>query len=614
MAFLPITEQEMLERGWQQPDFVLVTGDAYVDHPSFGHAVISRVLESRGYRVAILAQPDWKSPMDFKRFGKPRLGFLINSGNVDSMVNHYSVFKRKRQKDSYSPGGAAANRPDRAVIVYSSRAREAYRDVPIIIGGLEASLRRFSHYDYWDDKVRRSILLDAKADLLIYGMGEKAVIEIAEALDSGISVRDIGWIQGTVHRQMADPERDLISDYLQDQDTILLPEFERILASKADYAKSFKIQYRNNDAINGKRLVEPYGGSIFVVQNPPMQQLTQQELDDIYELPYENAYHPAYEDRGGVPALEEVKFSIISSRGCFGDCSFCALTFHQGRTVQGRSKASIVREAEALTYHKDFKGYIHDVGGPTANFRGAACHKQVKAGVCKDKDCLFPEPCNQLLVDHADYLNILREVRSLERVKKVFVRSGVRYDYTLLDSDESFLEELCKYHVSGTLKVAPEHVSDHVLHYMHKPSKKVFLDFSRRFQQINQKFGLNQFLIPYFISSHPGSTLKDAIELALFLKESGFVPDQVQDFYPTPGTLATCMYYTGLDPMTMKAVYVPRDIEEKQMQRALLHFNKPENKALVKKALQQAGREDLISVLLAVGGANPRNQERRGRR
>lgn len=604
MSFLPVTTEEMKERGWQQPDFVLVTGDAYVDHPSFGTAIIGRVLESRGYKVAILAQPDWRNPDDFRRFGKPRLGYLINAGNVDSMVNHYSVFKHRRKADSYSPGGKAGKRPDRAVIVYSGRAREAYKDVPVIIGGIEASLRRFAHYDYWDDKVRRSILLDAKADLLIYGMGERAVVEIAEALDSGIDIKDIGWIRGTVCRTVNARFKDGIAgeqyekEMFGDPDTVMLPSFREITAAKSDYCKSFLLQYRNNDYISGKRLVEKYDDTVYVVQNPPQEPLSTEELDDIYELPYEGTYHPIYEKDRGVPAIEEVKFSIIANRGCFGGCAFCALTYHQGREVRGRSRESVVREAVRLTKQKDFKGYIHDVGGPTANFRRAACKKQEKSGVCRNKDCLYPKPCEQMDIDHTEYLDLLREVRKLEGVKKVFIRSGIRYDYLLAGRDDQFIEELCRHHVSGTLKVAPEHVSNRVLAKMRKPSKEVFLSFSKRYREINERLGLKQYLIPYFISSHPGSTLEDAVELALFLKETGFVPDQVQDFYPTPGTLSTCMYYTGLDPFTGEKVYVPKDLEEKRMQRALMHFNKAENSELVKRALQRVKREDLIPVLL----------------
>lgn len=603
MSFLPMTIEEMKERGWHQPDFVLITGDAYVDHPSFGTSIISRVLESRGYKVAILAQPDWRKTDDFKRFGRPRLGFLINAGNVDSMVNHFSVFKHRRKTDSYSPGGKAGNRPDRAVIVYSGRAREAYKDAPIIIGGIEASLRRFAHYDYWDDKVRRSILLDAKADLLIYGMGERAVVEIADALDSGIEVKDISWIRGTVYRAVNAQHRDGVTagqyekDMFGDKDTVMLPVYDEI-SEKKNYCRSFLLQYQNNDFISGKRLVEKYGETVYVVQNPPQEPLTTEELDDVYELPYEGAYHPNYEKDGGVPAIEEVKFSIIANRGCFGGCSFCALTYHQGREVSGRSRASVVREAVRLTERKDFKGYIHDIGGPTANFRKAACRKQQKSGVCSNKDCLFPKPCSQMDIDHREYLDLLREVRNLDKVKKVFIRSGIRYDYLIADKDDRFIEELCRHHVSGTLKVAPEHVSNRVLAKMRKPSKEVFLAFDKKYRETNERLGLKQYLIPYFISSHPGSTLEDAIELALFLKKHGFIPDQVQDFYPTPGTLSTCMYYTEQDPFTGEKVYVPKDIEEKRMQRALLHFNKPENRELVKKALQKAKREDLIPVLL----------------
>ncbi|MBR0599002.1 YgiQ family radical SAM protein [Sinanaerobacter chloroacetimidivorans] len=619
MPFLPVTKKEIEERGWQQPDFVLITGDAYVDHPSFGHGIISRVLESHGYKVAVLAQPNWRNTEDFKSLGKPRLGFLINSGNVDSMVNHYSVFKHRRKTDSYSPGGKTGNRPDRAVIVYSSRAREAYRDVPIIIGGLEASLRRFAHYDYWEDKVRRSILLDSKADLLIYGMGEKAVVEIAEALDSGIEAKDICWIKGTVYKSVRSKRKEGVrqeafeEDFLDDGHTILLPAYQELTKgdpssreesrAKKKYAESFLLQYQNNDAISGKRLVEKYEETLYVIQNPPQEPLTTQELDDIYELPYERTYHPMYEGMGGVPAIEEVKFSIISNRGCFGGCGFCALTYHQGREVRGRSKESILKEAERMTQEKDFKGYIHDVGGPTANFRRPACKKQLKAGVCKNKDCLYPSPCGQLEIDHQEYLDILRAVRSLDKVKKVFIRSGIRYDFVMADASGQFLEELCKYHVSGTLKVAPEHVSNRVLEKMRKPSREVFLAFSKKYKEINEKLGLKQYLIPYFISSHPGSTLGDAVELAVFLKKSGFVPDQVQDFYPTPGTLSTCMYYTEMDPFTGEKVYVAKDPEEKKMQRALMHFHKPENRDMVKKALEKANRQDLIPALLGKPGS-----------
>ncbi len=603
--FLPVSVKEIKERGWEQVDFVLVTGDAYVDHHSFGTAIIGRLLESRGYKVAVLPQPDYHSADDFKRFGRPRLGFLINSGTVDSMVNNYSVFKRKRKTDEYSPGGIPGKRPDRAVIVYSNRAREAYKDVPIIIGGIEASLRRMGHYDYWSDKVRRSILLDAKADLLIYGMGERAIVEIAEALEAGIDVQYIGWIKGTCYKS---------HEVETDDDTVVLPSYDAICESKDEYCKSFKMQYKNNDYINGKRLVEKYNDTTYVIQNPPQAPLEQQELDDIYELPFEDEVHPMYRNIGEIPAFREIKFSIVSSRGCFGGCSFCALTYHQGRQVRSRSKESIVREAKKLCEKPDFKGYIHDVGGPTANFRHPACKQQLKAGVCKHKDCLYPHPCKNMYVDHTDYLDVLRAVRSIDKVKKVFIRSGIRYDYLMADKDDTFFYELCKYHISGTLKVAPEHISDKVLYYMRKPEKKVFLEFAEKYKKINEKLGLKQYLIPYLISSHPGSTLDDAIEVALFLKDYGFVPDQVQDFYPTPATLATCMYYTEKDPFTMKPVYVAKNMEEKRMQRALIHYNKPENRNIVIKALQKAGREDLIPVLLGNRRGNKNESDQRIRK
>lgn len=592
MSFLPINRKEMEERGWQQPDFVLVTGDAYVDHHSFGTAIISRLLERYGYKVAILPQPNYKTAEDFRVFGKPRLGFLINSGVVDSMVNNYSVFRHKRKVDEYAPGGKAGRRPDRAVIVYANRAKEAYKDVPVIIGGLEASLRRLGHYDYWSDKVRRSILLDAKADLLIYGMGERAILEIAEALDSGISARDITWVRGTCYRT-----KNLSLPGLEE--AIALPDFARIAEDKRAYAESFAIQYRNHDAISAKILTEKYSDTVYVVQNPPQPPLEREELDDLYDLPFENEYHPSYAAAGGIPAFREIKFSLVSSRGCFGGCSFCAITYHQGRQVRSRSKESIVREAKALTQKKDFKGYIHDVGGPTANFRFPACKKQLKVGVCADKDCLYPGVCPNMKVDHSDYLDVLRAVRNLDGIKKVFIRSGIRYDYLMADPKaDKFIEELCRYHVSGTLKVAPEHISPQVLCHMRKPGKEVFLAFDKKYRQMNKRLGLKQYLIPYLISSHPGSSLDDAIELACFLKEYGFVPDQVQDFYPTPGTLATCMYYTELDPFTMRPVYVAKSTEEKRMQRALMHYHKKENVDLVMKALKKAHRVDLIPYLL----------------
>lgn len=586
----------MNNRGWSEVDFVLVTGDAYVDHPSFGTAIISRVLEAKGYKVAILPQPDFTSAEDFKRFGRPRLGFLINSGVVDSMVNNYSVFKHKRRVDEYSPGGAAGRRPDRAVIVYSNRAREAYKDVPIIIGGLEASLRRLGHYDYWQDKVRRSILLDSKADLLIYGMGERAIIEIAEALESGIDVKEINWIRGTVYK------RKEIEEFRGQDDTIILPSFEQVQGDKEMYCISFAQQNQSNDYASGKRLIEKYADTVYVVQNPPQKPLSPKALDAVYELPYEKEYHPSYEKDGGVPALREVKFSLVSSRGCFGGCSFCALTYHQGRTVRARGHESLINEAKALIEKPDFKGYIHDVGGPTANFRKPACPIQVTNGICKNRDCLYPWPCKNMIIDHKDYIQLLRELRDLDGVKKVFIRSGIRYDYLMADEEyKDFLRELCEHHVSGTLKVAPEHISDRVLSYMRKPPKDVFIKFADEFKKMNQKLGKKQYLIPYLISSHPGSDLEDAIELALFLKDYGFVPDQVQDFYPTPGTLSTCIFYTEMDPFTMEKVYVAKNLEDKKMQRALLHYKKPENRNTVIKALKKADREDLIPVLLGKG-------------
>lgn len=594
MGFLPVNKIEMNKRGWNTPDFVLVTGDAYVDHPSFGTAIISRVLEAHGFKVAILSQPEYKNCDAFRTFGRPRLGFLINSGNVDSMVNHFSVFKSRRKTDIYSPGGQGGRRPDRAVIVYANRAREAYKDVPIIIGGIESSLRRMGHYDYWDDKVRKSILMDSKADLLIYGMGERAIVEIAEALEAKIDIKDIRWIKGTCYRTNIK----ILEEDISKGSIIRLPDFSAISSDRSAYAESFRMQYVNNDYINGEVLLEAYENGQCVVQNPPQPPLEREELDSVYELPYMRTYHPIYEADGGVPAIKEVEFSLISSRGCFGGCSFCALTYHQGRQLRSRSKESLVNEAKLLIKHDDFKGYIHDVGGPTANFRNPACKKQLKFGVCKNKDCLYPKPCSQVEVDHTEYLELLREIRQLPGVKKVFIRSGIRYDYVMADKSDRFMEELCKYHVSGTLKVAPEHISPRVLSYMRKPSKEVFGQFCRKYESINKRLGLKQYLIPYLISSHPGSTLEDAIELAIYLKKYGFVPDQVQDFYPTPGTLSTCMYYTEMDPFTMKPVYVAKNMQDKKMQRALIHFNKKENKDIVKKALIKANREDVIPYLL----------------
>lgn len=594
--FLPVSRADMNERGWDQTDFVMITGDAYIDHPSFGTAIISRVLESHGYKVAVLSQPDWKTADDFRTFGAPRLGFMINSGNVDSMVNNYSVFRHKRKTDAYSPGGIAGKRPDRAVIVYSNRAREAYPGVPVIIGGLEASLRRLGHYDYWDDKVRRSILLDSKADILIYGMGERACVEIAEALDAGIDVKDIDWIRGTCVKKR---------DVKLFEDDIILPDFDDIVKSKKEYCRSFAMQYRSNDAVKAKRVIEKYKEGI-IVQNPPQPPLEREELDEVYSLEYMREYHPSYEKYGGVPAIKEVKFSITANRGCFGGCAFCAITYHQGREVRSRSKDSILKEAEKLTKLKDFKGYIHDIGGPTANFRNPSCEKQKKYGMCDHRDCLFPKPCPQLDVDHEEYMEVLDAVREIEGIKKVFIRSGIRYDYLLADKKKGFLKQLCQYHVSGILKVAPEHISTPVLNNMHKPNAEVFFKFKHEYEKMNESLGMKQYLIPYFISSHPGSRLEDAIELALYMKKTGFVPDQVQDFYPTPGTLSTCMYYTGMDPFTMKPVYVAKTAMEKKMQRALLHFHKKENIKTVRKALKTAGREDLEKVLL--------KEKRRGRK
>jgi uncharacterized radical SAM protein YgiQ len=582
--FLPISAEDMKERGWEQLDFVLVSGDAYVDHPSFGTAVIGRVLENRGYKVGIIAQPEWENNEAFKVFGRPRLGFLITSGNIDSMVNHYTVAKKKRSDDLYSPGGKGGYRPDRATIVYSNKVKELYSDVPIILGGLEASLRRFAHYDYWSNKVRRSILLDSKADLLVYGMGERQIIEIAEALESGIPVKEITFIRGTVYKT---------KDRERPYQPVFLPHYDEILESKRKYAESFMLQYNNMDAIVGKPLVEAYKNN-YVVQNPPHEPMSQTELDDIYSLPFARTYHPIYEKKGGIPAIKEVKFSLISNRGCFGNCSFCAITFHQGRVVQSRSHRSILTEAKKIVWDPDFKGYIHDVGGPTANFRHRACEKQVKHGVCVDKQCLYPKPCKQLKIDHKDYLKLLRNLRQLPNVKKVFIRSGLRYDYLIHDNNDEFFRELCEHHVSGQLKVAPEHVSAEVLKKMGKPQREVYDKFVKKYHKINEDLGMKQFLVPYLMSSHPGSDLKEAIELAEYLRDLGFMPEQVQDFYPTPGTLSTCMYHTELDPRTMESVYVPKSAHEKAMQRALIQYRKPQNYNLVYEALVKAGREDLI--------------------
>ena len=579
--FLPTTREEMLDRGWDQPDFIYVCGDAYVDHPSFGAAIITRILESRGFKVCFLAQPNWRSTEDFKRFGKPRLGFLVSSGNIDSMVNHYSVSKRKRKKDSYSNNGEAGHRPDRAVIVYSQKIREAYKDTTILIGGIEASLRRLSHYDYWDDQVRKSILVDANADLLMYGMGENSIVEIAEALDAGIEAQYLTYLDGTVFKTK---DLSVIPDY------IMLPSYEEVKDNKVTYAKSFAIQYRNTDHYNAKTLVEPYNG-FYIVQNKPNRPVTQQEFDDAYALPYMRTYHPSYDY---IPAIEEVKFSLISNRGCFGACNFCALNFHQGRIIQTRSHESLINEAKIMIQDPDFKGYIHDVGGPTANFRDKACKKQDEFGACPTRQCLWPTACKNLRVDHKDYLELLTKLRNLEGVKKVFVRSGIRYDYLMYDKDETFFRELVKHHISGQLKVAPEHISDSVLDKMGKPRRKLYESFVDKYYKINEQENKNQYLVPYLMSSHPGSDLNSAIELAEYLRDIHHQPEQVQDFYPTPGTLSTAMYHTGLDPRDMSEVYVAKTPEEKAMQRALMQYRNPKNYHLVYNALIKAGRTDLI--------------------
>ena len=583
--FLPITREEMKERGWDQVDFVYVSGDAYVDHPSFGHAIITRLLESRGYRVGIIALPDWRKPESVQVFGEPRLGFLVSAGNMDSMVNHYSVSKKRRKTDAYTPGGEMGKRPDYACVVYGNLIRQTYKKTPIILGGIEASLRRMAHYDYWSDKLKRSVLLDSGADVISYGMGEHSIVELAEALDAGIPVEDITYIAGTVVKA-----KSLDSIY----DAEILPSFEDLKADKMNYARSFYTQYLNTDAFNGKRLVEPYSEHLYVVQNPPAAPLTQMEMDDVYSLPYQRTYHPSYEAKGGVPAIKEIKFSLISNRGCFGGCSFCALTFHQGRIVQVRSHESLIEEAKEITKDKDFKGYIHDVGGPTANFRHPSCKKQMEHGVCKTRQCLFPSPCKNLDADHRDYVSLLRKLRDIPKVKKVFIRSGIRFDYLLADKKQEFLRELCEYHVSGQLKVAPEHVAGPVLSLMGKPEHKVYEEFTRQFYKMNEKIGKEQYLVPYLMSSHPGSTLKEAVELAEYCRDLGYMPEQVQDFYPTPSTLSTCMYYTGVDPRTMQKVYVPKSPHEKAMQRALIQYRNPELYDLVIEALHKAGRSDLI--------------------
>ncbi|MBR2781496.1 MAG: YgiQ family radical SAM protein [Eubacteriaceae bacterium] len=583
--FLPVTKKDMEKRGWDECDFVFVTGDAYVDHSSFGMALLSRLLESRGFKVGIIAQPDWKDPSSVTVLGRPKYAFLISSGNMDSMVNHYTVNKKKRSSDRYSPGGKAGKRPDYALTVYCNLVKGAYKDIPVIVGGIEASLRRLAHYDYWSERFRRSVLMDSGADLLVYGMGEKALVEIAECFKSGLSVKDMTFIRGTVYKA-----RD-VGDI---PDAVILPDYESMLSDRKKYAESFGIQYKNTDSITAKVLSECYGSSRYIVQNPPQHPLTTQEMDDIYELPYMNNYHPMYEAAGGIPTLDEVKFSLTSNRGCFGSCSFCSLAFHEGRVVQARSHESLVREASKMSQDPAFKGYIHDVGGPTANFRRPACDKQLTKGVCSHRQCLFPKPCKNLIADHSDYVELLRKLRSVPGVKKVFIRSGIRFDYVMADKDDTFLRELCRYHISGQLRVAPEHVSDEVLELMGKPSNRVFNDFVKRYEKINASTGKKQYIVSYLISSHPGSTLKDAVALAEMVRDMGYMPEQVQDFYPTPSTVSTVMYYTGYDPRNMKKVYTATSAHEKAMQRALIQYRKPENYDLVREALVKTGRTDLI--------------------
>ena len=584
-GFLPISKKDMKEQGIEQLDFVYITGDAYVDHPSFGHAIISRILVSNGYTVGIISQPDWKDDSSITKLGEPRLGFLVTGGNMDSMVNHYSVSKKRRSTDSFTPGGVMGKRPDYATVVYCNLIRHTYKKKPIIIGGIEASLRRLAHYDYWSNKVKRSILLDSGADLISYGMGERSIVEIADALNSGIDVKDITFIDGTVYKTK---DKSIIYDAIE------LPDYDVIKQDKRTFASSFYTQYCNTDPFSGKRLFEPYGGTTYVVQNPPQKPLSQTEMDKVYSLPYMRTYHPSYEEAGGVPAIKEVKFSLISNRGCYGGCNFCALTFHQGRIIQTRSHESIIEEAKKIISDKEFKGYIHDVGGPTANFRKPACSKQLTKGACPNKQCLFPKPCANLEVDHSDYIALLRKLRNLDGVKKVFIRSGIRFDYLIYDKDQTFLRELCEHHVSGQLKVAPEHISNEVLSKLGKPSVEVYNKFVKAYKDMNKKLGKEQYLVPYLMSSHPGSTLKEAIELAEYLRDLGYMPEQVQDFYPTPSTISTCMYYTGLDPKTLEPVYVTTNPQEKAMQRALIQYRNPKNYDLVYEALMKAGRQDLI--------------------
>ncbi len=584
-GFLPISKEDLIERGISQLDFVYVIGDAYVDHPSFGHAIISRILESHGYSVGIISQPDWKDEKSIAVLGRPRLAFLVSAGNMDSMVNHYFVSKKHRPADAYTPGGEVGKRPDYASVVYGNLIRQTFKDVPVILGGVESSLRRLAHYDYWSGRLKRSVLLDSQADLISYGMGERSIVEIADALNSGIAVKDITFIAGTVYKT-----KDISGIY----DSLQLPSYDEMRSKPAAYADSFCKQYQNTDSFNGKYLIEPYPNNVYVVQNPPAKPLSTEEMDAVYDLPYQRTYHPSYEEKGGVPAISEIKFSLISSRGCFGGCNFCALTFHQGRIVQARSHDSILKEAVQMTKEEGFKGYIHDVGGPTANFRHPSCAKQMQMGVCKNKQCLFPKPCGNLTVNHSDYLELLQKLRAIPGVKKVFIRSGIRFDYLLEDKDNAFFTELVEHHVSGQLKVAPEHISDAVLSKMGKPSNKVYELFVKKYNEINEKLGKKQFLVPYLMSSHPGSTLKEAVELAEYLRDLGYMPEQVQDFYPTPSTISTVMYYTGIDPISKKKVYVCNNPHEKAMQRALIQYRNPKNYDLVYEALTKAGREDLI--------------------
>ena len=587
-AFLPVSRDDMEARGWDQCDFVYICGDAYVDHPSFGMAIISRVLEHAGYRVGIICQPDWTDPASIAALGEPRLGFLISAGNMDSMVNHYTVNKKPRHEDAYTPGGRAGARPNRAVTVYGNLIRRTFKDKPIIIGGIEASLRRLAHYDYWQDKLKRSVLLDSGADILLYGMGERSIVEVADALDGGLPVDQITFVNGSVYRTSGTGALDNVFDYE------LLPSWDVLEKDRLAYARSFNIQQQNMDPITGGRLVEPYPNGVYVVQNPPSAPLTEREMDEVAELPYARHWHPDYDAAGGIPAFDEIRFSISSNRGCFGECSFCALAFHQGRMVQVRSRESIMREAEILTHDPEFKGYINDVGGPTANFFKPACKKQLTHGVCKNRRCLWPNVCRNMDTNEDAYAELLRDLRQIPGVKKVFVRSGIRFDYTMADASDKFLVELLQHHVSGQLRLAPEHVSDAVLSVMGKPRREVYDAFVERFERLSAEYGLKQYVVPYLISSHPGSTMKEAVELAEAVRDMGYMPEQVQDFYPTPSTMSTCMFYTGVDPRTMEPVYIPRDPHEKAMQRALIQYRKPENYKLVKEALRKAGREDLI--------------------